>query len=114
VADGRLYARSRELDALDAVTGRALWSVPIGGCGGLSFDEGTVYAVDADSRGRMVALDDRTGRPLWHRDLAGSCNGIVVSGGMGFLSGNNGRLHAVFLDRPDQNSTQRRTGPCSV
>jgi len=42
----------------------------------------------------VLVLDGATGRRLEARPIAGSCNGIVVSGCMGFIGSNDGDLYA--------------------
>jgi outer membrane protein assembly factor BamB len=97
---GQLFVRSDHLVALDTVTGEPIWEAAIGGCGELAVDAKSVYAVDAESHARLMALDRMSGRQLWDRLVAASCNGVVVRGDRAFLSGNDGYLRA-FLLAPD-------------
>ncbi len=90
----QVFLRSTELTVLDAQTGKRLWRSPVGGCGALSVLEGRLYVADAEDRSRVLVLDGATGRRLEARPIAGSCNGIIVSGRMGFLGSNDGKLYA--------------------
>ena len=47
---------------------------------------------------QIRALDVKTGLPLWTKQLADSCNGLIVSGGMAFLNGHDGVLYALEVD----------------
>ncbi|MBN2505660.1 MAG: PQQ-like beta-propeller repeat protein [Verrucomicrobia bacterium] len=96
---GWVFVRSEGLSAFDARTGHMHWRVPVGGCGSISFSHDRIYLVDARQRGRVMALDRRTGRSVWSRPLTASCNGIVVCGPMAFLSGNNRTLYAFPLNK---------------
>jgi outer membrane protein assembly factor BamB len=98
--DGRVFVRSQELCAFDASTGQALWRASIGGCGTLHFKGQRIYLVDAAERARILAMDSSTGKVVWTRKAPSSCNGIVISGKFGFLSGNNQTLYALVLDEP--------------
>lgn len=93
-----VYLRSQALAAYDARTGALLWTANVGGCGPLAFDDGRVYLADPKSRYSLLALDARAGKPVWRRSAVASCGGIVVSGKIGFVSGNDGRLRAVVLE----------------
>ncbi|MCX6909843.1 MAG: PQQ-binding-like beta-propeller repeat protein [Verrucomicrobia bacterium] len=93
-----VYLRSQALGAYDTRTGALLWTANVGGCGPLAFDDGRVYLADPKSRYSLLALDARMGKPVWRRSAVVSCGGIVVSGKIGFVSGNDGRLRAVVLD----------------
>ena len=93
-----VYLRSQALGAYDARTGALLWTANVGGCGPLAFDDGRVYLADPKGRYSLLALDARVGKPVWRRSAVASCGGIVISGKIGFVSGNDGRLRAVVLD----------------
>lgn len=97
VCENEIFVRSQSLSAFEARTGQALWQVSAGGCGTVSFSGNRVYLVNATERGLVLALDGRTGKQLWTQPVAGSCNGIVVSGPVGFLSGNDRILYAFRL-----------------
>jgi outer membrane protein assembly factor BamB len=92
-----VYLRSQTLGAYDARSGALLWTANVGGCGPLAFDAGRVYLADPKGRSSLLALDTRVGRPVWRRSVVASCGGIVISGKVGFVSGNDGRLRAVVL-----------------
>ncbi len=98
VHQAKAFVRSGNLSAFDARTGQPLWRVPVGGCGTLSFRANRIYLVDAAEKARVLALNGETGKQVWARRLAASCNGIVVSGPVGLLSGNNHTLYAFALN----------------
>jgi len=45
----------------------------------------------------LLALEARSGKPVWRHSTVASCGGIVINGETGFVSGSDGRLHAVAL-----------------
>lgn len=98
VSGNQLFLRSSVLKVLHAQTGATLWQAPIGGCGAVSARDGRVYLADARDRSQVLILDGATGRRLETRAVAGSCNGIVISGCMGFLSSKDGNLYAFPVD----------------
>lgn len=108
IADGRVFAIVRNesaygtvLHALDAGTGRELWSRALGGTyywSGQAYGAGRVYTVNGD--GQMQALDPTTGATIWITQLPGQYSfsseptyydGIVYTGG----AGSGGTLYAV-------------------
>lgn len=92
-----VYLRSQALGAYDVRTGTLRWTANVGGCGPLAFQDGRVYLADPKGRYSLLALDARLGKPVWRHSTVASCGGIVISGKIGFVSGNDGRLHAVVL-----------------
>lgn len=98
VSGGQVFVRAQDLKTFDARTGQALWEVAVGGCGTLSFSAKRVYLVDKAEKGRVVALDRATGKRVWNHAAAPSCNGIVVSGRMGILSGNDRTLYVFAIN----------------
>lgn len=96
--DKLVLVRSGALTALDARDGAPLWRAPVGGCGSISAREGRLYMVDMADRRGLIALDARSGQMKWRRGGGGSCNGVVADGGMAFISGNDGTLHALALN----------------
>lgn len=97
---GRVFVKTQDLCAFDADTGHALWRTAIGGCGTLHFQGQRIYLADAAAKARILAMDSSTGKVVWTRGAPSSCNGIVISGKFGFLSGNNQTLYALVLDEP--------------
>ena len=104
--------------ALDAVTGRILWQVPVAGTspvdpsyggdglGAVTASPGVVYA--GSTSGDLVALDAGNGSTLWHFTTPGSViSGPAVVGGALYwgsgyyapLTGNN-KLYKFELPRP--------------
>lgn len=98
VAHRQVLVRSASLNALDARTGAPLWNAPVGGCGPISVRKDRLYVIDAADRRELVALDSHSGRAAWRRKAAASCSGVVADGGMGFISGSDGILHALALN----------------
>jgi outer membrane protein assembly factor BamB len=94
----RLFVRTPDLNAFDTRTGRPLWQAPVGGCGTLSFRGNRVYLVDAAEKSRVLALDVVTGKQVWTHAVVASCNGIVVTGHYGILSGNDRTLYTFDLN----------------
>jgi outer membrane protein assembly factor BamB len=94
---GQLYVRSESLTVLDARSGAPRWRAPLGGCGPIAFGPGRLYVVNSAGRRGLMALDARSGRASWRRDVAGSCSGVVLDTGVGYLSGHDGVLHALAL-----------------
>jgi outer membrane protein assembly factor BamB len=93
----RVYLRSEALAAYDVRTGSVLWKAKVGGCGPVAFQDGRVYLADPKGRYGLLALDARSGKPVWRHSTVASCGGIVINGETGFVSGSDGRLHAVVL-----------------
>jgi len=93
----RVYLRSQALAAYETRTGTPLWTAKVGGCGPLAFQDGRVYLADPKGRYSLLALDARSGKPVWRHSTVASCGGIVINGETGFVSGSDGRLHAVAL-----------------
>ena len=92
-----VLVRSGGLYAFNAVTGSVMWSALVDGCGFVSFADDRIYAVAGEDRARLVTFNRRSGGEIGNLPVMASCNGIVVSGGMGFMSGNDGRLRAIPL-----------------
>jgi alcohol dehydrogenase (cytochrome c) len=68
------------LKALDAMTGEVKWEFPYFTSpdgGALSTAGGVVFAGDAD--GNFIALDARSGRDLWHRQLGAAIYSTAIT-----------------------------------
>jgi outer membrane protein assembly factor BamB len=98
--DGRLYVRGEGVLALDAPSGRRLWTHQAQGCGPTTVAEGIVYFVDMADRGRLVAAGAADGRDVWQVPGLQSCEPMVLAGGMGFLKSSDGVLRAMALAGP--------------
>lgn len=93
VADGRVYvAYGDVVRAFDATTGETLWRTSLRGPsftfrarGQPALDDGALYVAgqyDGDEeRGRLAALDARTGEPLWRFEAGSNFYGLTVAGG---------------------------------
>ena len=96
--DGTLYHMNPtgRLAALDATTGKELWAVDLKADYGADWgtwamseniliDGGTLYCAPGGPRGRIVALDGTTGKPLWAStdvpDRAAYCSPLLVTVG---------------------------------
>ena len=97
-----LYLRTDDIVALDAATGRTLWSAPMGGCSPLLALRDSIVASEGNGTPALVAFDDKTGIRLWERRLASSCSGLAVDGKTGFMAARNGALYAMRIAPPDQ------------
>ena len=98
VADGRVYALgSMNVRAIDARSGKPLWSVPLKAKGPASSPL-VVDGVLIVSAGSLAAFDAATGKPLWTQPKAGGGNSspvawksgtkaVVVSNSRGTLCG---------------------------
>ena len=91
VVDGVVYVGSagQELLALDALTGKVLWTVPMGEEAGISptVVDGVAYAPSA---GHLRALDASTGGLLWTTEVDGGSSSPAVDDGVVFVGGSSG------------------------
>ncbi len=94
-----LYVRNHGVHALDGATGAVLWTYAAAGCSPLSRDYGLIYFADAAQRGRLVALDERTGTEAWEIARVRSCNAFTKIGSTGYIKTLDGVVHAIALDR---------------
>jgi outer membrane protein assembly factor BamB len=98
VAGGRVYALgSTQVHAVDAASGKPLWSAPLPVKGPASSPlvvDGTLVVND----GKLAALDAATGKPLWTQPKAGGGNSspvawtsaqgtVVICNGRGVVAG---------------------------
>ncbi len=96
--------RKRRLAAYDADTGRRLWQVqaPVAPCS-VAVDDNRVIFYDGDT---VVALDRRTGRPLWKSESLKANLPVHTDTGVRTLlyqdvvlfAGNNGRMTALAAE----------------
>ncbi len=104
--NGRIYVVSDEdrVRAFDAVTGGLVWNVPLepgwNSAGApLTASGGVVYVPEADSGGRVLALDESDGSALWsvQLDYLSSFDPPAVDGSRLFMSGACEQTYAVNL-----------------
>jgi outer membrane protein assembly factor BamB len=95
---GNVYVKTEKLEVFDGTTGNPLWSAPADGCAPPTPVDQRVYVVEGRGSQKIRALDVKTGIPVWTKQLADSCNGLIVSGGMAFLNGHDGVLYALEVD----------------
>lgn len=99
IAGGRVYVggAGNFLYALDALTGKMVWSKASPSIG-TAYDNGRIFTLS--SGGDMAALNPVTGKPIWFKTLTGqysfsspptALNGIVYTGG----AGSGGTVYAV-------------------
>ncbi len=79
-ADYSLWSRS-EIDAIDYQTGKIKWTHDLGerrgGAGVMTTDGGLVFTGDA--YGNFLALDNTTGKTLWHAGSGGGIGGSPIT-----------------------------------
>ena len=102
VTEAGIYLRSRRIQAFDGETGEPRWSLPASGCGPLTLIDGLVYFVDSGGAGRLVAVEELTGKR--RREIAGirSCDAFTTVGQTGYIKTLDGTIHALALWRHDR------------
>ncbi|MEW6359832.1 MAG: PQQ-binding-like beta-propeller repeat protein [Planctomycetota bacterium] len=96
-AGERIYLRGRQILALDAQTGDTLWACSAEGCGPLTLIDGLIHFVDSGKPGRLVALEQRTGRKAWEVAGIRSCDAFAKVGDTGYIKTQDGIVHALAL-----------------
>jgi outer membrane protein assembly factor BamB len=94
---GVVCLRDKVVAALDAESGRPLWSRQAAGCGPLSAADGRVHFVDTAREGSLVALDARTGRRVWTVGGVRSCDAFAQAGDTGLIKTRDGVVHAIAM-----------------
>ena len=107
VADGRVYAIDAEtqLSAVDAQTGKTLWSVDLtpdsdrsggGSGGGAAYFEGRLYV--ATGYAQVICLDAENGKEVWRTTLTGPFRaGPAVADGRVFAVSSDNQIHALDM-----------------
>ncbi|MFW6158000.1 MAG: PQQ-binding-like beta-propeller repeat protein [Planctomycetota bacterium] len=96
-----VYVRGGDrVQAFAVATGDRLWSCRASGCGAMSLVGGRLCFADTTDRGRLVALDRRTGQPAWQIAGIRSCDGFARVGGTGYIKTQDGIVHAIALAGP--------------
>ena len=107
-----LFATSFKQDtiAIDAPSGRPMWTREKGGAGGLGLAPGSVLV--SDPAGTVWALDKSTGAPLWsHTSLARrSLTAPAVQGDFAVVGDYDGSVHWLRLDNGEIAARQRVGG----
>ena len=108
LTDGQIFVQSRSglVAALDAETGRTLWSTNVGKSYGAGFplaiNSFDVYALNG---GTIYALDRRTGSVKWKfRQPEGLSAGPVADDEQIYLSTGTGRIYAYFVPIPSSSA----------
>jgi outer membrane protein assembly factor BamB len=107
VADSRVYALgSANAHAVDANTGKLLWSAPMPAKGPASSPV-VADGVLVMNAGKLAAFDAATGKPLWTQPKAGGGNSspvvwknVVICNGRGVLTGVNLKSGEVLWTTP--------------
>ena len=97
MAEGRVFLRGAQIQALEGRSGRTVWSVDMGGCSPVEVLDGLVYIVEGLDRKGIFALRADSGRQVWAQRMLSSCSGFSVAGRMGYLSTQDGTLRAVAI-----------------
>lgn len=103
VAEGRIYAMDAgtQLAAIDAATGRRLWTFDVeppresagGSGGGVAYGEGRVYA--ATGYAQVIAIDAATGKEIWRQSVTAPLRaGPTVAGTRLFVDSVDNQVHA--------------------
>jgi hypothetical protein len=95
--DDIIYVRSQNIQALNAATGRLLWSCPATGCNPVTYSDRLAYFVDSRSRGSLKALDRHTGSKVWELSGVKSCNAFITVNNIGFLKSQDGTIYEINL-----------------
>jgi outer membrane protein assembly factor BamB len=97
IAGDRLYLRSQDVLALDMDDGSLLWGFGSTGCSPVTHANGRVWFIDSRDQGRLVALDERTGRKVL--DLAGirSCDAFLELDDRGYIKTHDGLVHVILF-----------------
>ncbi|MCP4613650.1 MAG: PQQ-binding-like beta-propeller repeat protein [Planctomycetes bacterium] len=93
--DNMLYLRNQNIQALDGITGRLLWSYQATGCNPVTYTDGLAYFVDSSSQGCLKALNRYTGSKVWELVGMKSCNAFIKVDSTGFLKNQNGIVYAI-------------------
>jgi outer membrane protein assembly factor BamB len=96
-ASGTVYVRGQRILALDGLTGQTLWDRPASGCGPLTCVDGRIHFVDSSAQGRLIALDQRTGRKAWEIAGVRSCDAFTKVGTTAYIKTGDGVVHALAL-----------------
>lgn len=96
-AGGRIYVRAERILALNGATGRRLWVCAAGGCGPLTLSDGLICFVDSSRAGRLVALEQHTGRKAWEILGIRSCDAFRRVGTTGYIKTHDGTVRAIAL-----------------
>jgi len=94
---GGVYLRGRRIMALDWETGQPLWVREAAGCGPLTRIDGLICFVDTSKGGRLVALEQRTGKEAWQIPGIRSCDAFARVGTTGYIKTHDGIVHAIAL-----------------
>lgn len=100
-ASDAVYVRGGDrVQAFDLAAGDRLWSCGASGCGAMTLVDGRLCFADTSDRGRLVALDRRTGRRAWQIAGIRSCDGFARVGGTGYIKTQDGIVRAIALAGP--------------
>jgi len=100
--DQGVFLRSDRILALSRDTGSRMWSYPSSGCGPMTLRDGQIHFVSAVQDGQVIALDQCTGREVWHIGGLRSCSSFTMIGDTGYIQTNDGAVRAIALLAPGQ------------
>jgi len=98
-ADATLLCRSQAVYALDARSGIIKWKVDAGGCSPTANSCGYCFVAAGGDDSTLLQLNLFSGKIINRYPIGGSCNGLVLDRGTGYLLDNKGILHALDLRR---------------
>ena len=101
-SDQGVFLRSSRILALSRDSGRHIWSYPSAGCGPMTLRDGQIHFVCAVQDGQVIALDQCTGREVWHIGGLRSCSSFTMIGDIGYIQTNDGAVRAIALLVPGQ------------
>jgi PQQ-dependent dehydrogenase (methanol/ethanol family) len=106
VGSGPVPAESDQgIEAIDAKTGNIVWKFPMARVGLSSGLIGTAgsFVFAASAEGQLLALDEKTGKPLWHLRVNGPVNSSPIAymaGGKEFIAVT-AATHVLTFGLPD-------------
>jgi alcohol dehydrogenase (cytochrome c) len=98
-------ASDQGIEAIDAKTGNIVWKFPMARVGLSSGLVGTAGGIvfAASAEGQLLALDEKTGKPLWHMRINGPINSSPITyraGGKEFIA-ITAATHVLTFGLPD-------------
>lgn len=99
ISNGLLLVRSQSIHALETRTGIERWTIDAGGCSPIVNVGNLCFVISSGESGRLLRLDTNKGIVIDEKSVGGSCAGLVLNNGCGYLSDNKGTIRAFnFLN----------------
>jgi outer membrane protein assembly factor BamB len=99
LSNGLLLVRSQSIHALETRTGNERWTIDAGGCSPIVNAKSLCFVISSGDSGKLLRLDTHRGTIIDERSVGGSCAGLVLNNGCGYLSDNKGTIRAFnFLN----------------